>query len=134
MRGPPSGRRRAPRCWSAGRTGSRSTIDLGGLFAPRIGQHAGQRCARERGRASWAKRLEAPRFLADGKRFIWTSERADFRNFYLYDLGGKQLARLTRNAFDMVDIVRVDEAIRLALVYGAVGRQPHAGAAASRAP
>ncbi len=52
---------------------------------------------------------EAPRFLDDGKRFIWTSERTDFRNLYLYDLTGKQLARLTRNAFDMVDIVKVDE-------------------------
>jgi hypothetical protein len=89
MRGPPSGRRRAPRSWSAARTGSRSTIDLGGMFAPRIGQHAAVGCARERGRASWAERLEAPRFLADGKRFIWTSERADFRNFYLYDLSAE---------------------------------------------
>lgn len=58
--------------------------------------------------ASWTKG-ETPRFLNDGKRFIWTSERTDFRNFYLYDLSGKQLARLTRHAFDVVDIVKVDE-------------------------
>lgn len=58
--------------------------------------------------ATWAT-VAAPRFLEDGKRFIWTSERDDFRNLYLYDLSGKQLAQLTRNAFDVVDIVRVDE-------------------------
>ena len=63
---------------------------------------------RESRPGSWADG-EAPRFLSDGKRFIWTSERNDFRNLYLYDLSGRQLARLTRNAFDMVDIVRVDE-------------------------
>ena len=63
---------------------------------------------RESRPASWAKG-EAPRFLNDGKRFIWTSERTDFRNFYLYDLSGKQLAQLTRHAFDVVDIVKVDE-------------------------
>lgn len=57
---------------------------------------------------TWAE-SEAPRFLEDGKRFLWTSERTDFRNLYLYDLTGKQLARLTRNAFDMVDIVKMDE-------------------------
>jgi dipeptidyl-peptidase-4 len=63
---------------------------------------------RESRLGAWAEG-EEPRFLDDGKRFIWTSERTDFRNLYLYDLTGKLLARLTRNAFDMVDIVKVDE-------------------------
>ena len=58
--------------------------------------------------ATWAT-VSPPRFLEDGRRFIWTSERNDFRNLYLYDLSGKQLAQLTRNDFDMVDVVRVDE-------------------------
>lgn len=57
---------------------------------------------------SWAQGA-APRFLEDGKRFIWISERNDFRNLYLYDLAGKQLARITRGAFDVADIVKVDE-------------------------
>lgn len=63
---------------------------------------------RESRPASWTEG-EAPRFLSDGKRFIWTSERTDFRNLYLYDTSGKQLAELTRNAFDAVDIIKVDE-------------------------
>lgn len=57
---------------------------------------------------SWAQ-ATAPRFLEDGKRFIWTSERNDFRNLYLYELSGKQLARITRGAFEVVDVVKVDE-------------------------
>lgn len=57
---------------------------------------------------SWAT-TATPRFLDDGKRFIWTSERDDFRNLYLYDLNGKQLAQLTRHDFDVGEVVRIDE-------------------------
>lgn len=64
---------------------------------------------RESRPGSWAQGA-APNLLSDGKRFIWTSERTDFRNFYLYDLSGKQLAQLTRHAFEVVDIIKVDEA------------------------
>jgi dipeptidyl-peptidase-4 len=63
---------------------------------------------RESRPASWASGA-APRFLEDGQRFIWISERNDFRNIYLYDLSGRQLAQLTGNAFDLVDVVKVDE-------------------------
>jgi len=63
---------------------------------------------RESRPATWAQ-ASAPRFLEDGQRFIWTSERNDFRNLYLYDLSGKQLATLTRHAFDVIDVVKVDE-------------------------
>ena len=63
---------------------------------------------RESRPAAWAA-VTAERFLNDGKRFIWMSERSDFRNLYLYDLRGKQLAQLTRGAFDVVDIVKIDE-------------------------
>ena len=57
---------------------------------------------------SWATGA-APRLLDDGKRFIWTSERNDYRNFYLYNLEGKQLARLTNHNADVGEIVMVDE-------------------------
>ncbi len=58
--------------------------------------------------ATWATTW-APRFLEDGKRFIWSSERNDFRNLYLYDLNGKMLAQLTKHDFEVVDVVRIDE-------------------------
>jgi dipeptidyl-peptidase-4 len=34
-------------------------------------------------------------FFADGKRFLWSSERSGFRHYYLYDLAGKELEQLT---------------------------------------
>lgn len=63
---------------------------------------------RETRLGSWANGAD-PRFLKDGKRFIWTSERNGFRNFYLYDITGALLANLTQHPFEVVDIVRVDE-------------------------
>ncbi len=65
---------------------------------------------REEWPASWTENLPAIRWLADGKRFIWASDRTGWRNYYLYDLSGKLLATLTRHAFEVAGIVRVDEA------------------------
>ncbi|MEP7341789.1 MAG: DPP IV N-terminal domain-containing protein, partial [Acidobacteriota bacterium] len=64
---------------------------------------------REEWLPSWTENDPAMRFLKDGKRFIWTSERTGFKNFYLYDLGGKLLATLTDHPFEVANIVRVDE-------------------------
>ncbi|HSB61529.1 MAG TPA: DPP IV N-terminal domain-containing protein, partial [Vicinamibacteria bacterium] len=41
----------------------------------------------EKGEA-WVNVLAAPRFLKDGRRFLWLSERAGFAHIYLCDLGG----------------------------------------------
>lgn len=49
------------------------------------------------------------KFLADNKRFIWTSERTGFKNYLLYDLSGKLLATLTSHLFEVAGIVKVDE-------------------------
>ena len=59
--------------------------------------------------ASWVDNNPEMKYLADGKRFIWESERNGFRNYYLYDLSGKLLATLTRNQFDAQGIDHVDE-------------------------
>jgi dipeptidyl-peptidase-4 len=63
---------------------------------------------REQRPNAWAS-VSSPTFLADGKRFIWASERSDYRNLYLYDLSGKLLAQLTNHPFDMIDVLKVDE-------------------------
>jgi dipeptidyl-peptidase 4 len=68
--------------------------------------------------ASWLDNLPAMQFLADGRRFIWASERTGFRNFYLYDLDGHCLATLTKHPFEVEDIARIDEA-HAALFYTA---------------
>ncbi|MBP6823165.1 MAG: DPP IV N-terminal domain-containing protein [Acidobacteria bacterium] len=64
---------------------------------------------REEWLPSWTDNTPAMRFLKDGKRFIWTSERTGFKNFYLYDLSGKLLATLTNHQFEVANVVRVDE-------------------------
>ncbi|MFO7261948.1 MAG: DPP IV N-terminal domain-containing protein [bacterium] len=64
---------------------------------------------REEWPASWVENSPTMRFLADGKRFIWASERTGFRNYYLYDLSGKLLATLTNHPFEVGPIVMVDE-------------------------
>jgi len=54
-------------------------------------------------------------FLADGQRFLWSSERDGFRHLYLYDVNGKLLKQLTRGAWEVSSLVGVDE--RLGTVY-----------------
>ncbi len=61
---------------------------------------------------SWTENNPEMRFLKDGQRFIWASERTGFRNYFLYDLSGKLLATLTNHAFEVNGIVGVDEATR----------------------
>src|SRR5262249_39231213 len=64
---------------------------------------------REEWPASWTENLPPLRYLKDNKRFIWTSDRTGWKNFYLYDLTGKLLATLTKHEFEVANIVRVDE-------------------------
>ena len=58
---------------------------------------------------SWVRNSPPRRYLADGRSFIWTSERTGWRNLYLYDLSGSLLATLTDHAFEVGSVVRVDE-------------------------
>ncbi len=57
--------------------------------------------------------VRTPRFtlLGDGKRFIWMSERDGWRHFYLYDLDGTLIQRLTEGAFPVVRVIAVDEQV-----------------------
>ena len=64
---------------------------------------------REEWPTGWLENSPTRQFLADGKRFIWASERTGFRNYYLYDLSGKLLTTLTNHPFEVGAIVRVDE-------------------------
>ncbi|MEN9791578.1 MAG: hypothetical protein RLZZ63_1236 [Gemmatimonadota bacterium] len=64
---------------------------------------------REEWLASWTENSPTIRWLADGKRFIWESERTGFKNYYLYDLSGKLIAPLTQHPFEVAGIVNVDE-------------------------
>ena len=58
------------------------------------------------------------------KRFIWTSERTGWQNFYLYDLSGKLLATLTNHTTFEVGSDRArGRGDRAALLHGARRRQ-----------
>jgi dipeptidyl-peptidase-4 len=49
------------------------------------------------------------RVLADGKRFLWSSERTGWRHLYLYDLTGRELGQLTSGEWETAEVVGVDE-------------------------
>ncbi|MBA4146024.1 MAG: peptidase, partial [Cytophaga sp.] len=64
---------------------------------------------REEWKASYVKNTPELYVLKDGKRFIWASERSGFNNYYVYDWSGKLITALTRHAFEVSRIVKVDE-------------------------
>jgi dipeptidyl-peptidase-4 len=57
----------------------------------------------------WVRNSPTMRWLADGKRFIWASERTGFNHYYLYDLTGRQIAQVTRGNHEAANIIDVDE-------------------------
>ena len=57
----------------------------------------------------WINLSDDLHFFADGKRFLWSSERSGFRHLYLYDLSGKQLAQLTSGDWEVENVAGVDE-------------------------
>lgn len=64
---------------------------------------------REEWPTGWTENRPTIKFLKDGKRFIWESERTGWKNLYLYELSGKLLATLTNHTFEAGAIVKVDE-------------------------
>jgi len=59
---------------------------------------------------TWIENNPAMVFLADGRRFIWESERNGWKNFYLYDLSGRLLTPLTTHTgFETSALIRIDE-------------------------
>ncbi len=65
---------------------------------------------REEWPSGWIENTPVMSFLKDGHRFIWESERNGWKNFYLYDLGGKLITPLTRHStFEVGSLIKVDE-------------------------
>jgi dipeptidyl-peptidase 4 len=63
----------------------------------------------------WINISDDLRFLQDGKRFLWSSERSGYRHLYLYSLEGKELAQLTKGDWEVSGIDAVDE--KAGLIY-----------------
>jgi dipeptidyl-peptidase 4 len=49
------------------------------------------------------------RFLNDGKRFLWLSERDGFNHLYLYSIDGHAMKQLTSGAWEIRSLAGVDE-------------------------
>jgi dipeptidyl-peptidase-4 len=60
----------------------------------------------------WINVKSGPRFLSDGKRFLWTSERSGFRHLYLYGVDGELEKQLTSGNWEVEDVAGIDEARR----------------------
>src|SRR5690606_2394912 len=67
---------------------------------------------REEWPTGWVANSPPMRYLEDGRRFLWISERNGFRNIYLYDLTGKLISTVTNHQFEVANIVDVDERAR----------------------
>ncbi len=59
---------------------------------------------------SWINFIGPPRFLSDGKRFLWVSERDGFAHLYMGRLDRADLVQITRGAWVVDDLLAVDEA------------------------
>ncbi|MFN3370395.1 MAG: DPP IV N-terminal domain-containing protein [Sphingomonadaceae bacterium] len=57
---------------------------------------------------TWINLHSSFRPLADGRRFLWASERSGFRHLYLWD--GRALRQITRGRWDVDELLGVDEA------------------------
>jgi dipeptidyl-peptidase 4 len=64
---------------------------------------------REEWLPSWTTNSPEIRFLEDGQRFVWASERTGFNNYYLYDWSGREIAAVTNHEFEVQRIVHLDE-------------------------
>jgi dipeptidyl-peptidase-4 len=58
---------------------------------------------------SWVENSPEMRPLANGKQFIWASERTGFNNYYLYNFDGTLVSTITKHPFEVSNIVKVDE-------------------------
>ncbi|TJY33365.1 S9 family peptidase [Pontimicrobium aquaticum] len=64
---------------------------------------------REEWPASFTRNSPEMRFLEDGKRFIWASERSGFNNYYLYNIDGTLINPITSHDFEVSRIIDIDE-------------------------
>lgn len=64
---------------------------------------------REEWLPSFTRNTPEMRWLKDGKRFLWASERSGFNNYYLYNVDGTLEATVTNHPFEVAGIEMIDE-------------------------
>ena len=58
---------------------------------------------------TWQKNRPQMRFLEDGERFIWETEKTGFRQYELRHIDGRLINTLTRGAYPAASLLHVDE-------------------------
>ena len=69
---------------------------------------------------TWQENRPYMKFLADGERFIWETEKTGWRQYELRHLDGRLLCTLTRGSFPAIRVQRVDESASV-MYYTAYG-------------
>jgi dipeptidyl-peptidase-4 len=64
---------------------------------------------REEWLPSFTKNTPEIKRLADGKHFVWASERSGYNNYYLYNFDGTLITALTQHEFEVSNVIRIDE-------------------------
>ncbi len=59
---------------------------------------------------AWLENDNPVRWLAEGREFLWISERDGWRQAYRAATNGESLARVTQGEFDVIDVEFVDQA------------------------
>ncbi len=57
---------------------------------------------------AWLDVTDCLKWLDDGKRFTWLSERDGWRHLYTVSRSGRQTKKLTEDDFDVISLLRVD--------------------------
>lgn len=68
---------------------------------------------REEWLPSFVENSPEMRVLEDGEHFIWASERSGFNNYYLYNFDGTLVNPITTHPFEVSNIVKVDEDVKM---------------------
>ena len=72
----------------------------------------------------WTENTPRMQWLADGKRFLWISERNGYENLYLASIDKGILNPITKNDFEVESVVKVDEANKVVWYMARGGRTP----------
>jgi dipeptidyl-peptidase 4 len=59
---------------------------------------------------AWVEEVKPLRWLEDGKRFLWLSERDGWKHLYLADRSGETFRLLTPGGYDVIELNGLDEA------------------------
>ncbi len=59
--------------------------------------------------AYWINVSDDWHFFPDGKRFLWSSQRDNYRHLFLYDMSGKQMAQITKGDWEVTHVDAVDD-------------------------